>query len=94
MLIIVSLASLVLLLWMLWSEEKFVLEERRISLSEFHTADEVWTTGTMGEITPVVKIDGRQIGDGEVGSVTKRIQRVYKNLTHDFGVPIPTYERS
>ncbi|CAI0391974.1 unnamed protein product [Linum tenue] len=75
-------------------EEKFVLEERRISLSEFHTADEVWTTGTMGEITPVVKIDGRQIGDGQVGSVTKRIQRVYKNLTHDFGVPIPTYERS
>ncbi|KAH9754676.1 Branched-chain-amino-acid aminotransferase-like protein 1 [Citrus sinensis] len=33
-------------------KENLVLEERRISLSEFHTADEVWTTGTMGEITP------------------------------------------
>ncbi|OEL37543.1 Branched-chain-amino-acid aminotransferase-like protein 2 [Dichanthelium oligosanthes] len=33
-------------------KENFVLHERRISLSEFHAADEVWTTGTMGEITP------------------------------------------
>ncbi|CAN1232826.1 Branched-chain-amino-acid aminotransferase-like protein 2 [Linum perenne] len=72
--------------------EGIVLEERRLSLSEFHTADEVWTTGTMGEITPVVMIDGREIGDGEVGTVTKRIQRAYKNLTHDSGVPIPTYK--
>ncbi|KAG8363735.1 hypothetical protein BUALT_Bualt19G0053200 [Buddleja alternifolia] len=34
-------------------KENLVLEERRISLSEFHTADEVFTTGTMGELSPV-----------------------------------------
>ncbi|XP_015875128.3 branched-chain-amino-acid aminotransferase-like protein 1 [Ziziphus jujuba] len=75
-------------------KEKFVLEERRISLSEFHTADEVWTTGTMGELTPVVKIDGRDIGDGKVGPVTRRLQSAYKKLTEESGVPIPTYHES
>ncbi|KAF3454424.1 hypothetical protein FNV43_RR04871 [Rhamnella rubrinervis] len=72
-------------------KEKLELEERRISLSEFHTADEVWTTGTMGELSPVVKIDGRDVGDGKVGPVTRRLQNAYKTLTQDVGVPIPTY---
>ncbi|XVE62963.1 hypothetical protein DITRI_Ditri06bG0161500 [Diplodiscus trichospermus] len=71
-------------------KEKFVLEERRISLSEFHTADEVWTTGTMGELSPVVKIDGRIVGNGKVGPVTRRLQNAYKKLTEESGVPIPT----
>ncbi|CAO2836770.1 unnamed protein product [Amaranthus hypochondriacus] len=74
-------------------KEGFVLEERRISLSEFHTADEVWTTGTMGELSPAVKIDGRLIGDGQVGPVTQRLQEAYKKLTDDIGVPIPTYQK-
>ncbi|GAY63917.1 hypothetical protein CUMW_229440 [Citrus unshiu] len=60
-------------------KENLVLEERRISLSEFHTADEV------------VKIDGRIVGDGKVGPVTQRIQKVYKKETEESGVPIPSY---
>ncbi|KAJ6737542.1 AMINO-ACID AMINOTRANSFERASE [Salix viminalis] len=72
-------------------KEGLVLEERRISLSEFHTADEVWTTGTMGELTPAVKIDGREVGDGQVGPVTRRLQNAYKKLTEESGVPIPSY---
>ncbi|KAL0005841.1 hypothetical protein SO802_013402 [Lithocarpus litseifolius] len=75
-------------------KEQLVLVERRISLSEFHTADEVWTTGTMGELTPVVKIDGRIIGTGQVGPVTLRVQNAYKKLTEESGVPIPTYHRT
>ncbi|TYH91686.1 hypothetical protein ES332_A13G131400v1 [Gossypium tomentosum] len=66
------------------------LVERRISLSEFHAADEVWTTGTMGELSPVVKIDGRITGNGKVGPVTRRLQNAYKRLTEESGVPIPT----
>ena len=54
--------------------------ERNISLAEFHAADEVFTCGTMGELTPVVEIDGRMIGDGLVGEMTKRLQTVYKTL--------------
>ncbi|KAH0923537.1 hypothetical protein HID58_023555 [Brassica napus] len=75
-------------------KEDFILEERNISLSEFHTADEVWTTGTMGELSPVVKIDGRVIGEGKVGPVTRRLQNAYKKLTDDSGVPIPTYQKN
>lgn len=70
-------------------KEKLVLEERRISLSEFHTADEVWTTGTMGELTPVTKIDGRLIGSGEVGPIMRRLQDAYRKLTEESGVAIP-----
>ncbi|XP_004305017.1 PREDICTED: branched-chain-amino-acid aminotransferase-like protein 2-like [Fragaria vesca subsp. vesca] len=75
-------------------QEKFPLQERNISLSEFHTADEVWTTGTMGELSPVVKIDGRLVGDGKVGPVTRRLQNAYKQLTAESGVPIPTYHKN
>ncbi|KAK8960283.1 Branched-chain-amino-acid aminotransferase-like protein 1 [Platanthera guangdongensis] len=75
-------------------KENFVLHERRISLSEFHSADEVWTTGTMGELTPAVVIDGRVIGDGKVGPVTRKIQSAYKALTAESGEPIPRNARS
>ncbi|KAG9457444.1 hypothetical protein H6P81_001952 [Aristolochia fimbriata] len=75
-------------------KENLILEERRISLSEFHAADEVWTTGTMGELSPVVMIDGRIIGDGEVGPVTRRLQKAYKTLTESSGEPIPTYSHT
>ncbi|XP_002967648.2 branched-chain-amino-acid aminotransferase-like protein 2 isoform X2 [Selaginella moellendorffii] len=68
-------------------QEKIAMIERRISLTEFHTADEVWTTGTMGEITPVIEIDGRQIGSSR--RITSRIQAAYKALTDKEGEPIP-----
>jgi len=70
-------------------KEGFPMEERRISLTEFHTADEVWTTGTMGELTPVKEIDGREIGDGEVGPVTKHLQGAYSKLAECEGEQIP-----
>ena len=69
---------------------------RRISLAEFHSADEVFTTGTMGELTPVNEIDGRRIGlsksrkEGQSKwPVTDRIQAAYRALTESLGVPIP-----
>ncbi|KAL0413438.1 UNVERIFIED_CONTAM: Branched-chain-amino-acid aminotransferase-like protein 2 [Sesamum radiatum] len=75
-------------------KENLVLVERNISLSEFHTADEVFTTGTMGELSPVIKIDGRIVGDGRVGPVTQRLQKAYANLTAESGVSIPTYQQT
>lgn len=54
--------------------------ERRISLAEFHAADEVFTTGTMGELTPVVRIDGRAIGDGAVGKRTTQMRQAFAQL--------------
>ncbi|KAL5138780.1 Branched-chain-amino-acid aminotransferase-like protein 2 [Glycine soja] len=69
-------------------KEQFILEERRISLSEVHTADEIWTTGTMGELSPVVKVDGRIIGNGKVGPVTRQLQAAYRKLTEQLGVEL------
>ena len=63
--------------------------ERRISLSELHSADEVFVTGTMGELTPVLEIDGRTIGDGKVGTVTRRLRELYAERTATEGVPLP-----
>lgn len=71
------------------------LVERRISLAEFHSADEVFTTGTMGELTPVYEIDGRRIGyevvaeEAPTTSVTRRIQELYRTMTQSGGVKIP-----
>jgi len=56
-------------------------EVRRVSLSEFYSADEVFTTGTMGELTPVTMIDGRVIGWENMmkrGVVTELLQNTYK----------------
>jgi Branched-chain amino acid aminotransferase/4-amino-4-deoxychorismate lyase len=63
-------------------------------LAEFHAADEVFTTGTMGELTPVTMIDGRIIGDGKRGPVTTRLQESYSLLPERDGwsTPIPPFK--
>lgn len=52
-----------------------------LSLAEFHRADEVFCTGTMGELAAVTTIDGRTIGDGTVGPTTRRLAELYRGLT-------------
>ena len=63
--------------------------ERNISITEVHTADEVFTTGTMGELSPVLEVDGRQIGGGTVGPVTTRLRNHYWELTKTEGESLP-----
>jgi branched-subunit amino acid aminotransferase/4-amino-4-deoxychorismate lyase len=69
------------------------LDERRVSLAEFHAADEVFTTGTMGELTPVVQIDGRSVGAGVPGPVTGRLAAAYKLLVDrpELSTPLPDF---
>jgi branched-chain amino acid aminotransferase len=55
--------------------------ERDITLFDLYSADEVFTTGTLGELTPVGEIDRRQIGDGRQGVITKQLHERYRNLT-------------
>jgi len=62
--------------------------ERNISISEMYTADEVFTTGTMGELSPVLEIDGRKIGEGIQGDLTLRIREHYRRMTENEGIPI------
>ena len=58
------------------------------SLSQFHAADEVFVTGTMGGIAPVIAIDGRNIGDGIPGPVTAALTKLLAELTARAGTPI------
>lgn len=59
-----------------------------ISLAEMYVADEIFCTGTMGEIAGIVEIDGRQISAGEVGQVTTRIAELYRAYAFAHGTPI------
>jgi branched-chain amino acid aminotransferase len=51
-----------------------------------YAADEVFCTGTMGEIAGVTEIDGRTIGTGEPGPQTARIGRLYQQHARSHGV--------
>ena len=62
--------------------------ERDVALVELYTADEVFCTGTMGEIAGVVQIDGRPVGDGSVGPVTRRIAGLYLDHARSHGTPV------
>jgi branched-chain amino acid aminotransferase len=62
--------------------------ERDVSLAELYRADEVFCTGTMGELAGVTRVDGRTIGDGTVGAMTERLSRLYAELTSTQGDPV------
>jgi branched-chain amino acid aminotransferase len=61
---------------------------RDLSLAEMYAADEVFCTGTMGEIAAVSTIDGRPIGTGKVGPVTGRIALLYQQHASTAGVAV------
>jgi branched-chain amino acid aminotransferase len=63
--------------------------QRNISLTEMYCADEVFTTGTMGELTPVLEIDGRRIGNGAPGPVTRELSGIYGDWVRHNGEPLP-----
>lgn len=51
--------------------------ERSIDRSELYIADEIFFCGTGAQVSPVVEVDRRQIGNGQVGEITKKIQKAY-----------------
>lgn len=73
----------------LCEEHKIPAAERNLSLTEVYTADEVFTSGTMGELTPILEADGRIIGDGKIGPVTARLQQLYRASAHRNGTRLP-----
>src|SRR6476659_1632419 len=56
-------------------------EERNLTLDEFYAADELFCTGTMGELAGVIKLDGRTIGNGQVGPMTRRLSALFTERT-------------
>jgi len=51
--------------------------ERSVDRSELYLADECFFTGTAAHITPILEIDHRPIGNGEIGKLTKELQKLY-----------------
>jgi len=68
--------------------EKIRCVETDLSPVDIYGADEMFCTGTMGELAGVVKIDNRLIGDGKVGPITKRLSDLYAQRTATEGVQV------
>ena len=58
------------------------------TLPQLYNASEVFVTGTMGGLAPVTAVDGRRIGDGTTGPVTKQLTELYATLTGTTGITV------
>jgi branched-chain amino acid aminotransferase len=58
------------------------------TLPQLYTSAEAFVTGTMGGLAPVIRVDGRPIGDGAPGPVTKRLTALYTDLTATTGTSV------
>ncbi|MGI9232740.1 MAG: aminotransferase class IV [Woeseiaceae bacterium] len=70
-------------------DEDIPSSQCNISLTDVYNADEVFTSGTMGELTPVLEADGRTIGDGKVGVLTARLQQLHRRYAYERGEALP-----
>src|SRR6266852_137393 len=68
--------------------EKIPCTETDLKLDEVYRADEVFCTGTMGELAAVTRVDNQIIGQGEVGPMTKRLSELYRDRTANEGIPV------
>jgi branched-chain amino acid aminotransferase len=65
-----------------------VCEERRLARYDLFVADECFLTGTGAELIPVVALDGRTIGDGRPGPITRRLATALQQLAGREGLPV------
>jgi len=68
--------------------ENISFREADLTLEEVYLADEVFCSGTMGELAGVVQVDKRQIGNGTIGPMTKRLSKLYAERTATEGVAV------
>jgi len=69
-------------------DEKIRCVETDLAIVDIYSADEMFCTGTMGELAGVIRIDNRQIGDGKIGPTTKRLSDLYVQRTKTEGVQV------
>jgi branched-chain amino acid aminotransferase len=62
--------------------------EEPFTVNQLYAADECFLTGTAAEVIPVVKVDGRNIGNGKPGTVTLQLREEFNKLTRSEGTPI------
>ncbi len=64
------------------------IQEKELGLFDLYTADEIFVTGTAAEVAPVTKVDGRIVGTGKPGPITKELMAAFKELTLSTGTAI------
>ena len=69
-------------------ETGLLVVEKNLSLTDAYTADEMFTTGTMEGLAPVLDVDGRRIGSGSRGPLTLHLQRLHLERAYTKGTPI------
>lgn len=69
-------------------KEKVDVQMAFLTPHDLYTADEAFVTGTGAEVLPVVEVDGRKIGDGRVGSMTRLLLKRFRELTRVEGTLI------
>ena len=62
--------------------------EQNLGYYDMYTADEVFVTGTAAEVAPIVLADGRSIGNGKPGPITRQLMAAFKTVTETEGTPI------
>lgn len=65
-------------------ENGFKVQEREIKISELFSADEIFLTSSNKDIVPIVKVDGKKIGNGKVGKITKDLMKIFWNFVENY----------
>ncbi len=68
--------------------EGIPVAEEVFTRHDLFNADEAFLTGTAAEVVPVVEADGRRIGTGHPGPITRRLMELFREYAHSHGVPI------
>ena len=69
-------------------EKGYKVIERNISISEFYNADEVFKCDTVGEVIPVLEIDGKKNGEKVPGKYVNWLMDEYKKMTSKLVMPV------
>jgi branched-chain amino acid aminotransferase len=72
------------------AELGYDVREEPFTRHDVYTADEVFLTGTAAEVIAVVKVDGREIGDGKPGEHTNRLLEQFRKKVIEDGVKVET----
>ena len=73
-----------ILLDLLRKDGRIQVEERVVTKGEVFSADEVWVTSSSKEVVPVIEVDGRAVGNGEIGDVWLMAQQIYTAGKFDY----------
>ena len=73
-----------LLIDILQKHSNLDIQERVVHMNEVNNADEIWITSSTKEIGPVIKIDGRQVGNGMIGDIWVEAQKLFTKHKYDY----------